>query len=138
MDTEINYWAVLVAAVASMVIGSIWYGPLFGKRFMKAMGMDKWTSEEQEKMKKTMILSYIGQFVGSCVMFFVLAWYIMISFPTGVYGGLTNAFVLWFGFVVPIKLADALWGGKMEMFWIGVGGMLVTLLTAGAIIGGWQ
>ena len=33
----INYWAVLVSAIASMAIGSLWYGPLFGKQFMPAM-----------------------------------------------------------------------------------------------------
>ena len=135
----INYWAVLVSAILSMVIGSIWHGPLlFGKKFMQLMGMDKWTPEEQEKMKKSMVRTYIVQFVSSLVMFFVLAWYISTSVHTGVYGGMANAFGLWLGFVVPLALSSAIWGGKMAMFWINVGNMLVTLLVAGAIIGGWQ
>ncbi|MDD5069000.1 MAG: DUF1761 domain-containing protein [Candidatus Pacebacteria bacterium] len=134
----INYWAVLVSAVASMVVGSIWYGPLFGKKYMQAMGMDSWSPEQREKMKKSMTLSYVGQFVASLVMFFVLAWYIGTSIHTGLYGGVENAFGVWIGFVVPLKLGDVLWGGKKSLFWIGIGGMLVTLLVAGAIIGVWQ
>ena len=35
---SVNYWAVFVSAIASMVIGSIWYGPLFGKMFIREMG----------------------------------------------------------------------------------------------------
>ena len=138
MNMEINYWAVAVSAIASMVIGSIWYGPLFGKMFMQAMGMDKWTPEEQEKMKGTMMRSYALQFLGSVVMFFVLAWYITTSIHTGVYGGVANAFGLWLGFVVPLALGNTIWGGKVKLFWLNIGNMLVTLLVAGAIIGGWR
>jgi putative Ca2+/H+ antiporter (TMEM165/GDT1 family) len=138
MNTIIHYWAVLLAAVASMVIGSIWYGPLFGKKFMKAMGMDTWTPEQREKMRKSMVFSYIGQFIASFVMFFVLAWYIGSSIHTGVWGGVANGFGVWIGFVVPLALGNVLWGGKKELFWLSIGGMLLSLLTAGAIIGAWQ
>lgn len=138
MNTEINYWAVAVSAIVSMVIGSIWYGPLFGKMFMREMGMDKWTPEQQTKMKNTMTRSYALQFLGSVVMFFVLAWYITTSIHTGVYGGVANAFGLWLGFVVPLALGNAIWGGKIKLFWLNIGNMLVTLLVAGAIIGGWR
>ena len=138
MNTTINYWAVLVAAISSMVIGSVWYGPLFGKTFMQAMGMDKWTPEEQTKMKKTMMTAYVLQFIGSLVMFFVLAWYIVTSVHTGVYGGVANAFGLWLGFVVPLALGNVLWGGEMTLFWLNIGNMFFTLLAAGAIIGAWR
>jgi hypothetical protein len=134
----INYWAVFAAAVASMIIGSIWYGPLFGKKFMQAMGMNKWSAEEKAKMKKSMTASYVWQFIGSLVMFFVLSWYIVTSIHPGVWGGIANAFGLWLGFVVPLSLSNALWGGKMTLFWLNIGGMLITLLVAGAIIGAWR
>ncbi len=134
----INYWAVLVSAIVSMIIGSIWYGPLFGKKFMEIMGMANCSPEERAKMQKSMTSSYILQFIGSLVMFFVLAWYITTSTHTGAGGGLANAFGLWLGFVVPLSLSNALWGGKMSLFWINIGCMLVTLLAAGAIIGAWR
>lgn len=135
---HLNYLAIFVSAIASMVVGSIWYGPLFGKQFMTAMGMDKWTAEQQQAMKKKMGFSYLMQFIASLVMFFVLA-----SFMTGLgqlslQGGLIAAFWVWIGFVVPIKLGDAIWGGKMIMFWLGIGNMLITLMVTGAIIGVWK
>jgi hypothetical protein len=138
MDVVINYWAVFASAIASLVIGGIWYGPLFGKKFIHEMGMDSMSPEEQAKMKSKMIPSYIVQFIASLVMFFVFAWYIELSGHTGILGGITNAFWVWIGFIVPLKLGDAIWGGKMSLFWLGIGNMLVTLLVVGAIIGGWR
>ena len=39
--TGINPWAVLVAAVATMVIGFLWYSPiLFARPWMRLMGCD--------------------------------------------------------------------------------------------------
>lgn len=134
----INIWAVVVSAIASMIIGSIWYGPLFGKRFIHEMGMDTWTPEKQAEMKKSMTISYVWQFIASLVMFFVLAWYITTSIHPGVYGGVANAFGLWLGFVVPLSLGNVLWGGNKTLFWLTIGNMLITLLVAGMIIGGWR
>lgn len=34
-DVSINWLAVLVATISTFVIGAIWYGPLFGKAWMK-------------------------------------------------------------------------------------------------------
>lgn len=135
---SINYWAVLVAAIASMVVGSIWYGPLFGKIFMAASGMDKMSAGEKAAMKSRMTISYFGQFVASLVMFYVLARFTDGMAEAGVMGGMAVAFWAWLGFVVPLALGNAIWGGKKAMFWLGVGNMFVTLLIAGAIIGGWQ
>jgi hypothetical protein len=152
---DINYWAVLVASIASMVIGSIWYGPLFGKKYMSLMGMDSWSEEKKAEMKKGMTWSYVGQFLASFVMFLIFACLLKIVpvfFNTsdvpaianlaplyvGAVGGVITALWVWLGFVVPLAFGDALWGGKMSLFWLSIGNMLVTLLVAGAIIGAWS
>ncbi len=134
----VNYLAVLVSAVASMVVGSIWYGPLFGKKFMRAAGMDQWTPEKQAAVKKKMVVSYLAQFVASLVMLYVLAGIIVGFGHATLAGGLLTGFVMWLGFVVPLKLGDAIWGGKMSLFWMSIGNLLITLLVAGAIIGAWR
>jgi hypothetical protein len=38
--SDINWLGVLVATVIYMVLGALWYGPLFGKVWMKAMGWE--------------------------------------------------------------------------------------------------
>jgi len=46
---ELNYLAIIAAAIASMLIGWLWYGPLFGKQWMKLAGLKK---SDMKKMKK--------------------------------------------------------------------------------------
>ena len=139
MNIIVNLWAVVACAVASMVIGSIWYGPLFGKMYMSAMGMDQWTQEKKTAMKNKMMWSYLGQFVASLVMFYVLGTFIVWSAPQlNVAFAMWISFFMWLGFVLPVKFADTLWGGKMSLFWLSSGNMLITFLVAGAIIGAWK
>jgi len=121
-----------------MIIGSIWYGPLFGKIFMDAMGMKEWSPKQKAEMKKRMVLTYIVQFIGSIVMFYVLAGLIVGFGHLDLIGGIETALILWIGIIVPLKLGDALWGGKMKLFWLSIGNMLITLLAAGIIIGVWK
>jgi hypothetical protein len=55
--SEINWGAILVSVLASILIGSIWYGPLFGKIFMREIGMDRWSPERRAEEKKKMSMS---------------------------------------------------------------------------------
>ena len=121
-----------------MVIGGIWYGPVFGKMFMHEMGMDAWSKEKQEAMKKSMGLSYFAQFVASLVMFYVLAGIVGGFGHMTLSGGLMTGFIMWIGFVVPLALGELIWGGKKSLFWLKTGNMFLTLLAAGAIIGAWS
>jgi Protein of unknown function (DUF1761) len=139
MNVVVNMWAVVACAVASVVIGSIWYGPLFGKMYMSARGMDQWPQEKRTAMKNKMLLSYVGQFIASLVMFYILATFIVWSAPVlNVRFAMGVSFFMWLGFVVPLAFGETLWGGKKTLFWLSIGNMLVTLLVGGAIIGVWK
>lgn len=102
------------------------------------MGMDSWSQEKRDSMKKSMAFTYIWQFVASLVMFYVFAWIMGGLNQMSVMGGVQSACWIWIGFVVPLKLGESLWGGKMILFWLGIGNMLLTLLAAGIIIGAWK
>lgn len=135
---DINIWAVVVSAVASMVIGSIWFGPLFGSQFRNASGMDKWTPEQQQAAMKAAGQSYVIQVLASLLMFYVLARFIGEAGDMTVQGGIMTALWVWAGFVVPVKVGDAIWGGSWKLSALVAGNMLVTLLVTGAIIGAWK
>ncbi len=138
MTVSVNLWAVLASAVVSMIIGSIWYGPLFGKMFLKAMGMHEWSEEKKAGMKKGMMLTYIWQFIASLVMFYVFAWMMGALGAKTAMDGVQGAFWVWLGFVVPVKFGEALWGGKMKLFWLGIGNMLLALVAGGIILAAWK
>jgi hypothetical protein len=55
---EMNFIVLFLAALVPMVIGFIWYGPLFGNAWMAQMGFTK-ESLEGTNMVKTLIISYI-------------------------------------------------------------------------------
>ncbi|RJQ33979.1 DUF1761 domain-containing protein [Candidatus Parcubacteria bacterium] len=142
----INYVAVLVAAVAAMVLGYVWYGPLFGKQWMAFMGM---TPETMEKMKNDpagknkMYFGYGAQFVGALVMAYVLAHSLVFASAymnvSGAIGGLQAGFWSWLGFVAPTTMGMVLWEGKPWTLWMIVAGYwLVNLLLMGVIMGAWM
>lgn len=132
-----NYLVVIAAAVASIVIGSIWYGPLFGRKFQQAAGMDKWSPERQAEEKKKMGKLYAMQIIASLVMFYVLSIFVQKTGDHSVGSSIHTALLAWIGFVVPVQLGSAIWGGSMTLFYLGAGNMLLTLLAAGAIVGMW-
>ena len=70
-DVQINYIAVIVAAGANMIIGWLWYGPVFGKQWIRLMGFTK----EQMEIAKTkgMAKSYVIALLSAFVTAYVLA-----------------------------------------------------------------
>lgn len=130
-----NYLAVLVGAIINMVLGGLWYGPLFGKTWARLAGM---TGDSMSEAKKRgMAKSYILMFVGSLIMAFVLehavvygAEYINVY---GVWAGVITGIWYWLGFVAPTTVGMVLWEGKPWKYWFIVSGYYLVAL---AILGG--
>lgn len=141
MEVPINYLAVGGAAVASMVIGFLWYGPIFGKKWIALMGF---TQEQiSAAKKKGMAKQYALMFVGSLAMAYVLAHALVFASAylktSGVSAGLMTGFWNWLGFVAPVTLGSVLWEGKSPKLWVlNNGYYLVSLLAMGVILALWQ
>jgi len=74
METiTVNYWAIAAGAVLSMVIGAVWYGPLFGKKWMELVGVDSADQEATKKMQKSAGPLYLVQFILTLFQVLVLA-----------------------------------------------------------------
>ncbi len=137
----INYLAVVGAAMVSMFVGYVWYGPLFGKLWMKEMGMSK--DKMDKAMKNGMGKSYGLMFVGSLVMSFVLAHATVFASSylkvEGVSAGLMSGLWNWLGFIAPVTLGSVLWEGKsMKLWMLNNGYYLVTLLAMGTLLAVWK
>lgn len=137
---EVNYLAVLAAAVASMAVGFVWYGVLFRKPWMEMTGL---TMDSIKGMKMSPNTAYAIQFVASLVMAYVL-WH-GLSFGnyalemSGLTGNLMGAFWYWLGFIAPITLGVVLWENKPWKLWfINASNYLVTLLVMAAIFSFWM
>ena len=55
---EMNFYIFFIAALVPMILGSIWYGPLFGKAWMHQMGFTE-ESLKDTNMVKTLVICYI-------------------------------------------------------------------------------
>jgi hypothetical protein len=140
---EVNFLAILACGVASLALGFLWYGPLFGKAWSKLMGWGEMTKEKMKEMQKKAMPGYAVSFIGSLVMAYVLLHsltYANAYFGTsGIENGLMAGFWNWLGFVVPITIGTVLWEGKsMKLWYINAGYYLAQLLLMGTILSLWQ
>ena len=137
---SINYWAVVVSAVASMVIGFLWYGPIFGKLWIRLMAF---TPEAMEAAKaKGMTKEYLLTMLGSIAMSCVLAHSLIFAGSYLNIAGLSAAFHVafwsWLGFIAPVTLSNVLWEGKSWKLWIlGNSHYFVSLLVMSSILALW-
>jgi hypothetical protein len=141
MEISINYLAVLGAAAAAVVLGALWFGPLFGKIWMKEMGF---TKEDMEKGKtdpaaqKAMMKSYLLVAVGALITAYVMAHSLTFAMSylnsTGPQAALMGAFWNWLGFTAPALMGSVLWEGKSWKYWAVVAGYYLVSFAIMAVI----
>ena len=131
---------VVVAALATMVIGFIWYSPmLFAKPWTVLMGYDPNDKAKMEEMRKGAGKMYGLAFVASLVTAFVLAKIIDVTTVSTALYGMKVAFAVWLGFVTTVQLTGALFGRQpTKLYLINTGYQLVCFLVMGAILAVWQ
>lgn len=141
METiTINYWAVAVGAVLSMVIGAIWYGPLFGKKWAEIIGADISDPEAKKKMQKSAGPLYLVQFILTLFQVLVLAHLVAESKSVG---GLERSLWIWAAFVIPTLAGAVMWTSesskvKWSRFLIQGGYQLILFIVFGLLLQYWK
>jgi hypothetical protein len=135
--TGVNLWAVLVAAVATMVMGFLWYSPfLFARPWMLAMGYDPDNKAKLDEMRKS--AGKALSFVASLVAAFVLGKIIDVATVDSALYGMKIGFAVWLGFVTTVQLTAKLFGNQpTKLYLINTGYQLVCYLVMGAILAVW-
>src|SRR6266550_5441428 len=96
----VNLFAVLVSAIATMVVGFLWYSPmLFASPWMKLMGYDPNDKAKIAEMQKSAGPSYALAFVASMLSAAVLGKIIAIASVHSALYGMKFGFAMWLGFV---------------------------------------
>ena len=136
----VNLWAVLVAAVATMPLGFLWYSPmLFANPWMKLMGYDPNDKAKIAEMQKSAGRSYALAFVASGLSAAVLGKIIAIASVHSVLYGMKFGFAMWLGFVTTVQLTNAVFSRQpWKLYAINTGYQLVCYLAMGAIMGAWR
>jgi len=136
----INYFAVATGAVISMIIGGIWYGPIFGKKWLEIIGANNLSIEERKKMQKSAGPLYLVQFILTLFQILVLAHLVVDSNRVG---GLERAIWIWGAFVIPTLAGAVMWtNDKPKMKWsrllIQGGYQLTMFLIYGMLLQFWK
>ncbi len=137
MNVSINYLAVVVAAVASFVLGMIWHGPLFGKAWAAARGV---TPEQMEagrkEMPRFMLLIALSLLVVAWALAVIAGYLHLVTWVHGLKLGL----LCWFGFSLTASVADSMMttGRRLPQFGISAGSWLITCVVSGIIVSVWH
>jgi hypothetical protein len=136
----VNYWAILSGAVLSMAIGAVWYGPLFGKKWMETIGVNSTDAAAVKRMQKSAGILYVVQFVLTLFQVLVLAHLIA---DTKLTGGLERSLWIWAAFIVPTLAGAVMWTNesgslKWARFLIQGGYQLVLFIMFGLLLQYWR
>lgn len=137
MNAEINYLAVLIAGLSSMLVGSIWYMPkVFGAKWAKLAKVNL----NKKMTASQMIVLMTSTLVASLITAYVLA---HVTFVANYFFGnsylqdaLSTAVWLWLGLTaLRIYVHDSFEGRPLKLTLLTAGHELVTIMLMGLIIG---
>ena len=136
MVPDINYWAVIVATLSTLVIGSVWYTPkVFGNAWMRLAKVDP---DNAGNAAGPIVVTVIVSFISAWVL--AGATYIAWEFYDGsfLWAAVATALLLWLGFTAARFVThDAFEGRPPALTALNVAHELVTFLVMAVIIGIW-
>jgi len=137
---SLNWLAILVAAISTMVVGFLWYSPLlFANAWVREMGYGPNDKARMNEMKRSAGPAYAGSLLASIVSAFTLALILHGLRAESAHFGLMVSFHVWLGFVATVQLTGALFAKQsMKLFAINTGYQLVCYLVMGAILTVWS
>lgn len=134
-QVTLNYLAIVVCAILTMPLGFLWYGPLFGKTFMKLTGMSGQMTPEGKKQAN---VGYAVSLLTAFVMAYILSHFVDYAGATTWMDGMQAGFWSWLGFVVTTNAGGVLWEKRpLGLYVMNMAYYLVTLLVMGAILAAW-
>ena len=130
---DVNWFGVVLAALAGFVVGGIWYGPVMGKKWMGAVGL----TEEQIK-QGSMGAIYGGAFAFSLLASWTLAHtfhsYEVNGVELSVLVKVVTAFGIALGFIVPAIGTNYLFSQKSKaLFFIDAAYWLLFYIAMGLV-----
>ena len=128
---NINWLSIIVAGVSAFLIGGIWYGPLFGRAWMKEFGFTE-DDLKQRNIPKTFGLSLVLALFAAINLDMFIGAEASLSF--GAMAGLLAGIGWVATFMGIIYLFEM---RSLAAFLINAGYCVIALTTMGAILGAW-
>ena len=132
MLLNVNFTMIVIAAVAQLLLGSLWYGLVFRKSWRTLAGIP-----EGQKLKE-MVFPMIVFFIACLLLSFVLA-DLMAMAPNVVKpmftAGAKIGVICWVGFIAPVLVTQHIWERRrVNLFAINAGYWLLAMALAGGLL----
>lgn len=141
MNIDINYTAILVAGVAAMAAGAIWY-VVFAKTIGKVRALTpQQAAQIQNDSKKMYAIGFLLNLLTAYALFHLMVMAEQFYGWNAIAAGLAGSFWAYIGIAMPVQASHILFGNygnfntKLKLFSINTGGQLVSMLVAGAVLG---
>jgi hypothetical protein len=130
----VNWWAVIVAAVVSFIIGAIYYAPpVLGNVWRSHVKMT------EEEVRAGLVPAMIAQIIRDLVTAYILARFIVEYGAPTLTRGILVGFMAWLGFVATVTMGQVFYERRPWALWlISNGYLIISLVVMGAILGWWH
>ncbi|WP_419161105.1 DUF1761 domain-containing protein [Candidatus Palauibacter sp.] len=131
---DVNWLAILVAGIVPMVVGFLWYGPVFGKQWLALM---ETTTEEIQKDFNPM-KTHGSSFVLSLITAYVLAQLLAGMEGGGAMAGVHVGLLVTVGFVLNVAYQGVAYENrKPGIFGLSMGFNAVSLVGQAVVLSVW-
>ena len=144
LNTEVSLLAVLAGAIATMIVGMIWYNPsVFGSAWVRLTNK---TMDDMSANPMDYLWAFTAAFAQSFVLALFIAYYqVAVVYPTGVgllsgaysayVGAAIVAVLAWAGFTATSALNSVIWEGRRKkLYAFNMAHQLVTYLVVAVVI----
>ena len=136
--SQINYLAVFVLGIATFLLGGLWYGPLFGKVWIRG---HNWSEEKVKEMQAKLSPAkfFGGMIVADIVIAFTVAVLVVNLNVKHVFGGAMLGLIVWAGPAAAIQFTSHLASDRrISAYLVDVSYQLIYLVMMGAVLAYWR
>jgi hypothetical protein len=136
MDVNVNWIAIILAAISTMIVGSLWYGPLFGKMWTRLAKVKTDPNFTGGKMAFMYIKAFLASMVTAIILAYAIAVTHLASSNSYFMNALSVGILLWFGFTAArIFMHDLFEGRRQKLTALNIMHEFVTIVIMSIIIG---
>lgn len=137
MDVEVNYLAVFLAGLSTMLVGSVWYAKgIFGNTWAKLAKVDIDNKRNTSEMTTVFGLTFLASLVTAYVLAHVSFLSNQVFQNDFLQDALTTGFWVWLGFTaMRFWTHDMFEGRRNKLTFINIGNEFTTIMVMALVIG---
>lgn len=123
---------ILISALLVFLLGWLWHGPLFGKKWCAVQGLPQ--PDKKNCCGKDMAMPMVITILSWALTAAVFGWLLPLMPAADAHPAFCLAILIWLGFKLPEPVSQVIWKKKpMDLLWLEGGFTLAALLIIAAV-----